>query len=526
MHEAVEIAKLRLFLKLVATVDVNVRKPNFGLEPLPDIDFNIRAGNTLVGFATEQELLQTIQKKEPLFAQGILDDFKEEFGLVSKAYARFQNSQVTNDQGSEDFKQAKAELNRRLDELNNKLNVNLASNYGIDAERKPKEFKKWLLSHQPFHWFAEYYQIIGGKGGFDVIIGNPPYVSIGKVGYTLKDYSTLPCGDVYALVMERCSANLIGIKSKFAMIVPISLVSTDGYSTLREILSKTKISYAFSNFGVRPAKLFDGVDKRLTIFISIGSTNKVPLYFTSKYYRWQGNERKQLFQKLTYTISKHDLFNISCWPKVSDNIENRILNRIGLEGKSLAYFILKGAGKTLSFTRKLQYFIQFFKDAPRIYNQNGTLLKPSELKYLSLKTDNEVYALSCVLNSNLFFWYFISFSDCRNVNYREIKGFPCDLGKVSLINELKNLCLKLWENLKRESVFLERNDSKSGKLRIESYQPRKSKSIIDQIDTVLAQHYGFSEEELDFIINYDIKYRMGKALFGEGDSEEEEESEE
>ena len=39
---------------------------------------------------------------------------------------------------------------------------------------------------------------------------------------------------------------------------------------------------------------------------------------------------------------------------------------------------------------------------------------------------------------------------------------------------------------------------------------KESKPIIDEIDTVLAQHYGFTEEELDFIINYDIKYRMGR----------------
>ena len=36
-----------------------------------------------------------------------------------------------------------------------------------------------------------------------------------------------------------------------------------------------------------------------------------------------------------------------------------------------------------------------------------------------------------------------------------------------------------------------------------------SKPIIDKIDKVSAKHYGFTEEELDFIINYDIKYRMG-----------------
>jgi len=46
-----------------------------------------------------------------------------------------------------------------------------------------------------------------------------------------------------------------------------------------------------------------------------------------------------------------------------------------------------------------------------------------------------------------------------------------------------------------------------------------SKSIIDKIDTVLAKHYGFTDEELDIIINYDIKYRMGKGS-GEEDGDE------
>jgi len=46
----------------------------------------------------------------------------------------------------------------------------------------------------------------------------------------------------------------------------------------------------------------------------------------------------------------------------------------------------------------------------------------------------------------------------------------------------------------------------------------KPKPIIDQIDSLLAQHYGFTHSELDFIINYDIKYRMGKELEG-GDAE-------
>lgn len=40
--------------------------------------------------------------------------------------------------------------------------------------------------------------------------------------------------------------------------------------------------------------------------------------------------------------------------------------------------------------------------------------------------------------------------------------------------------------------------------------PAAPKSILDVIDTVLAGHYGFTAEELDFILNYDIKYRLGR----------------
>ncbi|MCU0289314.1 MAG: hypothetical protein MUF15_23320 [Acidobacteria bacterium] len=42
----------------------------------------------------------------------------------------------------------------------------------------------------------------------------------------------------------------------------------------------------------------------------------------------------------------------------------------------------------------------------------------------------------------------------------------------------------------------------------------KTNSNIDRIDCLPVQHYGFTQEELDFIINYDIKYRMGKELEG------------
>ena len=55
MEEAVEICKLRLFLKLVAQLETYDQ-----IEPLPDIDFNVRAGNTLVGFTSLDAVRQAM----------------------------------------------------------------------------------------------------------------------------------------------------------------------------------------------------------------------------------------------------------------------------------------------------------------------------------------------------------------------------------------------------------------------------------------------------------------------------------
>ncbi len=49
-----------------------------------------------------------------------------------------------------------------------------------------------------------------------------------------------------------------------------------------------------------------------------------------------------------------------------------------------------------------------------------------------------------------------------------------------------------------------------GTVTVQYFNFRPSKPIIDKIDCVLAKHYGLTDEELDFIVNYDIKYRMGR----------------
>ena len=80
------------------------------------------------------------------------------------------------------------------------------------------------------------------------------------------------------------------------------------------------------------------------------------------------------------------------------------------------------------------------------------------------------------------------------------------------MSELTNLAKELMKDYKKNSVMKEKTSSLTGQIQYQEFYPRLSKPIIDEIDELLAKHYGFTEEELDFIINYDIKYRMGDEL--------------
>lgn len=91
---------------------------------------------------------------------------------------------------------------------------------------------------------------------------------------------------------------------------------------------------------------------------------------------------------------------------------------------------------------------------------------------------------------------------------REITGFP--LGEIDCTQFDKLGCILKKSYISNRDVKNRNYDS--GLVFYEEYYPAKSKPIIDEIDKVLAKHYGFTDEELDFIINYDIKYRMGDEL--------------
>ncbi|MDP3014506.1 MAG: Eco57I restriction-modification methylase domain-containing protein, partial [Candidatus Subteraquimicrobiales bacterium] len=320
MNEAVEIAKLRLFLKLVATVEADYRKPNLGLEPLPDVDFNIRAGNTLVGYATEVELKDAFVGK--LDFDNDAEKIKEKCDIVGRAFARYKEIQLQGHADFEDFKTAKDDLNHRLDKLRDELNLLLHKQHYANVK-----FDQWLATHQPFHWFAEFYEIVAGKGGFDVTIGNPPYVEYSKVrkNYAIQNYSTESSGNLYAFAIERANILLSNI-GHFGFIIPISFVCTQRMLAAQDIILRNSLNVYLSNYAERPSKLFTGAEVLLTIILSQKGKGENCTVFSTGFTKWGMEERPCLFERTNYTaVNKLKSFII---PKVSAPIETQLLLKI------------------------------------------------------------------------------------------------------------------------------------------------------------------------------------------------------
>lgn len=510
MKEAVEIAKLRLFLKLVATVEVNYRKPNLGLEPLPDIDFNIRSGNTLVGFANWNELLDITQGA---YKPAIL---KIEDGLdkCKLAYHSFQTAGIENDSS---IKEAKELLKTELIKVNNELNIFLAKLYRINPINESL-YNNWILTYQPFHWFAEFYEIIHDKGGFDVVIGNPPYVVYSSKGfaYNLKNYNTLQCANLFAFCSER-SFSILNSSGKFGMIIPNSSISAEKMLPLQKIFTKNKVCW-ITNYAWRPAKLFEGANMLLAIVIC-SKSNETRL-FSSKYHRWYNDYRESLFENIHYWNITNFYIDGSL-PKVTSDSIFSIYNKIKSVSESSSiqkHFLNHNTNYYFYYFRAVLYWLKILESEP-VYLEDGKQITTGEMKKVFVTDEFKKYSLIAFLSSTLYYIHYITWSSCQVINSRDF-DISLNFDKLSK-HELECLCTlgkQLQSDIQSNSKIQKRNYSNKDRTFVMDKQyffVRQSKSIIDEIDTVLAKHYGFTDEELDFIINYDIKYRMGKELEGE-----------
>lgn len=511
MAEAVEIAKLRLFLKMVAVVDVDKRAENLGLDPLPDIDFNIRCGNTLVGYVTENQLYHDLDNAadflQQLANQELKDKLQAKLRDVADTYEVFRLEQLSRDLDIMVLKDAKTSLNRELAQLNDLLNNHLYSS------RAQIDYNVWLETHQPFHWMAEFYQIMHGNNGFDVIIGNPPYVEYNKKNketgksiadlYSLPEYETLSCGNLYAFCVER-SNKLLHSLSHFGMIIPLSLTCGDRMGSLRRYVNSNFSSLHISNFEIFPSKLFDGAFQRVSILIA---SNIQERKCVTKLHRWYSVERPILFNKMVYADATLNYSDLGI-AKLQNSIHRGVLEIIA-SNRSVANLVTNR--KTNDFIYYQEATNYWMKACMRIpyYSKNGVIETPAHGRFLFFDSASSKEMVFSLLNSSLFYIWYSAFSDGFHLADGLVKSFP--VKQTINSSAFAKHSLLLEKDIKNNSYRTTRN-TKTDDIEIESFRLNLSKTLLDSIDKSIGSIYSFTESEIDFIINYDIKYRMGDGL--------------
>jgi hypothetical protein len=491
MPEAVEICKLRLFLKLAAQVEPNPNDPNgnLGIEPLPDIDFNICAGNTLVGYAT----LAAVQNS--MFGRNYLERIRK----ADEQIRHFRERQSQTGDLAEQ-REDKEHIRARLSEIREKLDISLFTDYGA------RDLTVWKKSHQPFHWYVEFNSIIQ-SGGFNVIIGNPPWVEFAKIqkDYKPKGMATSECNNLWAFVVER-SYDLLARNGRVGLIVPMSLVCTERMLSIQKIVRDSGISW-LSNFesDSNPGQLFDGVKQNVTILI--GCHSRESRVLTTRLYRFFQEYRDFVFYSVEFVQSDVNQMPFG-FPKVSTEQEIRLLSKIFKKSR-LAAQMTQLASAPVLVHRIAHYYIKCFNFVPYFRSERDGIKKSEDYKEYFFKGRPELFV--AVINSTTFYFYWQVFFDAFKAGKFCVESFPfANETDEKILDGLTKAAKTLMGSMKSNASRLKAEYAATGKVEYDQFYPRNSKSILDEIDRELAQHYGFTAEELDFIINYDIKYRLGR----------------
>jgi hypothetical protein len=355
----------------------------------------------------------------------------------------------------------------------------------------------------PFHWDREFADVLR-QGGFSVIIGNPPYVEYNPklFPYELHDFATLACANLYPCVVER-SYQLLSHDGRSGMILPLAAFATRNMIPLLDgFLSWFPCSW-LSFYHFRPSMLFSGHNAANTpTVIYLARASGATKRFSTGLNKWQSEHRDHLFTQLSYCqiTTSRDPENRYYYPKFGQALENSILRKV-LSHTCVNHYLSTTPNSNMMFYRSAGgLYWKIFINFPWPYQTTSN----KQCSFLP-EYDRDVFV--ALFNSSLFWWYYTVSFDTFNLKDYMLFGFRFSYPEDDLIiRSLQTLCQQLMDNFREHAKHLKRGNTGSYTI-----YARKAKAIIDEIDRALAKHYGFSEAELDFILNYDIKYRVGQA---------------
>ncbi|MEO6232428.1 MAG: TaqI-like C-terminal specificity domain-containing protein [Ferruginibacter sp.] len=298
---SVKICRLRLWIELLKNAYYTVESNFTALETLPNIDINIKCGNSLVSrFAIDADLKQTLKKskwsinsyriavatyrnakskQEKREMEKLILEIKQNFSseirmndpikkkldkLAGELYHRFTGTFLFEPEMPYGKNDKDLDKKRKADQI--KLEQEIEELAG-----KMEEIKANIIFENSFEWRFEFPEVLNDDGdfvGFDVVIGNPPYgVNFNKEnGKYFENYSTFNWrGESYTLFIEK-AISLLKNGGQFAYIIPDTLLNL-GFTeaTRKYILKNTKIC----ELDLLPAHVFaDATVDTILLFFS------------------------------------------------------------------------------------------------------------------------------------------------------------------------------------------------------------------------------------------------------------------
>jgi type II restriction/modification system DNA methylase subunit YeeA len=361
---SVKICRLRLWIELLKNA---YYKNATELETLPNIDINIKCGNSLVSrFAIDADLKQALKK-----SKWSIDSYR----IAVDTYRNAENKEQKRDMErliaaiKSDFtSEIEKPFSKKISEARGKAEmltteiINLTSfgekidkllidrhKKAVDAlsklETERDDIKANKIFENAFEWRFEFPEVLNDDGefvGFDVVIGNPPYVqlqSIKEISKQLERFGYLTfssMGDLYALFYEKGN-QILKEKGVLCFISGSAWMRTNYGQNLRTYFNN--YTSLLEVIDLSDCDIFDSATVLTTIITFEKSENKKPI----KAIRFTKKDQNKLVYLKEVFDNEHiliDSFPSASWV-ISDNATHKIKSKVERQGKKLIEWGIK-----------------------------------------------------------------------------------------------------------------------------------------------------------------------------------------
>ena len=485
---AIEISRLRAFLSLIVDEEKESGHENLGIKALPNLEFNFISANSLIS-------LEHKEKEQKEFSDETTEGIIKRMRNIAEEYF------------NADTVEKKIRIKTEFESLMGGIENKSRDILELDADDK-KKFLSWNpFENKSTDFFDSEIQF--GTKFFDIVIGNPPYgakISAEDKKYFKENYKTTKTIkgvqkgslDTYTLFIEK-GFNLLDKNGSLAYIVPISFTSSDSLSGVHCLLENNCKNIWVSSYAVRPQPVFQNAVVNTSIILFEKTLTKCKNIFSTKMYRKGKNfNLSNLIDNLQFVEVK-DLKMFGRIPKISLPIEKSILQKI-FKQKPIKDFV-KDKGEKIYYRAVGGRYFKVVTNYST--NSNTETFLFVDKKYRDL--------IACILSSNLSFYFYQVYSNNLNWSFSDICSFtiPFDNINSKIIEKIEDLYRQYLKDIeKNANVRKVSTESKYTMEEFKEYKIGKSKHIIDKIDRLICPLYGLTEEEMEFIIGYELEFRV------------------